>query len=138
MNYHDVLAALGVSSAHPGGFALSTAWIEAFDWSSIERVLDIGCGTGKTACTIAQYAPAVSIVGIDIRDMMIHKARQRASELHVDNKTSFIVADAHQMDFVDQSFDLIIMESVSVFLQIEKAIQEVYRNLKYGGRVIDI
>lgn len=51
-------------------------------------MLDIGCGSGNTACLIAtQYGSHV--VGIDISEVMISKARERAIKEGVADKVEF-------------------------------------------------
>jgi SAM-dependent methyltransferase len=71
-----------------------------------ERVLDLGCGTGRTTLRLAErVAPGGQAVGVDITEEMVARARRHAalaSGLHVE----FVVADVVQaLDFGPDRFD---------------------------------
>ena len=135
MDYHDVLAAFGAGSAHPGGFRDTLFWLDRLQLSPTMRVLEVGCGTGRTACTI-QEKFGVQVVGVDIRPLMIEKAKKRAMALSLD--TEFVLSeDPNGLPFSDQSFDLIVAESVTIFNKIEDLIKEYFRVLRTSGVVID-
>ncbi len=46
------------------------------------RVLDVGCGTGNLAVSLALDHPGVSVTGIDFSPGMISAAREKRSEEH--------------------------------------------------------
>jgi ubiquinone/menaquinone biosynthesis C-methylase UbiE len=138
MNYHDALAKLGVGTAHPGGIQTTQAWTERIHWDSLNRVLEIGCGTGRTACLLAKQHDHLRVVGVDIRELMIDKARKRARLHKLDDRVLFVATDAHQLPFEDHTFDLIYMESVGVFMDTNRLYQEVARVVKPGGTVVAI
>ena len=76
--------------------------------SSIQRVLDIGCGPGGWIFQAAHQYPTMSFVGIDISKKMIQYAQQEAIQNHLTERTDFHVMDALRMlEFPDQSFDLV-------------------------------
>ena len=70
-----------------------------------ERVLDLGCGTGRTTLRLAErVAPGGEAVGVDITEEMVARARGHAalaSGLHVE----FVVADVQAHDFGPDRFD---------------------------------
>lgn len=72
--------------------------------------LDVGCGAGLTACEIAK-SYGLYVMGIDISEIMIVKAKKKAKRQNVEDKVEFRVADAYQLPFDDASFDVAI-ESV--------------------------
>lgn len=135
MDYHDALAVLGVGSAHPGGMESTFHWMNAIpiqkDWS----VLDIGCGTGRTACQIAKSF-GCKTTAIDIRPKMIQMAKKRSILEHI--KVDFFTGDAEHLSFSANQFDLVITESVNVFLDSQKAISEYIKVLKPGGIYVDV
>lgn len=134
MDYHDTLAMFGVGSAHPGGFAATAHWMDDLRVSPGTRVLEVGCGTGRTACTLAgRYGAAVT--GIDIRPQMIDKARARAKSLGL--TVDFLVSKRGALPFLDASFDGLVAESVTVFNPIGRMLREYLRTLKPGGWFLD-
>jgi SAM-dependent methyltransferase len=72
-----------------------------------ERVLDVGCGCGQTALELAQRVdPSGSVMGIDISQPMLARARERQNELGIKN-LEFLHADAQTYAFEHARFDLI-------------------------------
>ncbi len=135
MDYHDVLAAFGAGSAHPGGFKGTSFWMDRLQLKEGTQVLEVGCGTGRTACALAQKFH-VKVIGIDIRQAMVEKAMKRAQMMSLD--PIFILTDhPNVLPFPDQSFDLVVAESVTVFNQIEALVSEYYRVLRPSGQLID-
>ncbi|WP_445480221.1 class I SAM-dependent methyltransferase [Lysinibacillus irui] len=134
-NYLQFLAELGVGGAHPGGINLSKA---LFKHENIQRgldILDVGCGTGQTAAYLASYYQA-NVTGIDIHPLMIEKARQRMQKAHL--AVNLIEGSIEQTPIEKESFDFILAESVLAFVNQKRALQEIYRLLKKGGRFIAI
>jgi ubiquinone/menaquinone biosynthesis C-methylase UbiE len=71
------------------------------------RVLDIACGAGEPAISIAQLlAGSGDVVGIDISPSPLKIAAERATQRGLPNIT-FQQADAHELPFPDNSFDRI-------------------------------
>lgn len=136
MNYFELLAWLGIGSSHPGGFPATLQNLQSIEILPEEYVLDAGCGTGLTACYVAKTTGS-KIIGIDINPEMIEKAAQRAAAEGVSHLIEFKVADVHHLPFADQTFDWVIAESVTVFLDKAKVYREFYRVLKPEGRIAD-
>ncbi len=68
------------------------------------RILDIGCGTGRHAVELARRG--YSVVGIDLSESMLAKARAKAEGCGA--QAEFLRADARRLQF-HQEFDLAIM-----------------------------
>jgi SAM-dependent methyltransferase len=72
-----------------------------------EQVLDVGCGCGQTALELAQRVGAGgSVLGIDISQPMLTRARERQHELGIKN-LELLHADAQTYPFERERFDLI-------------------------------
>jgi len=72
-----------------------------------EQVLDVGCGCGQTSLELAQRVSASgSVVGIDISQPMLARARERRDELGLKN-LAFLHADAQTHQFERECVDLL-------------------------------
>ncbi|WP_201008027.1 class I SAM-dependent methyltransferase [Paenibacillus glycanilyticus] len=133
MDYHSLLARLGEGSAHPGGFQATKELIGQIHFPRGTKVLEVGCGTGRTACYLASLG--CSVTAIDRNENMIQKAVYRAkiSELPV----RILQADAASMPFADETFDAVFTESVTAFTEGSSAISEYWRVLKPKGVLYD-
>lgn len=102
-----------------------------------DHVLDVGTGPGVAARKAAQcVAPNGSVVGIDLSEGMIDTA-ERSVENWQNKPPSFRVMDAESLDFPDTSFDAVIsLSAVRHFPDIVRAISEMWRVLKPGGRIV--
>jgi len=79
-------------------------------------VLDLGCGVGITPCNTSK-AQGCRIVGVDLRESLIDRARERARRLGLEDRVEFRVADAQRLPFEDNSFDVVMAESVLAFVE---------------------
>lgn len=133
MDYHDMLAHLGVGSAHPGGFAATINFLSHYPIASGSKVLEVGCGTGRTSCYLAKEGAEVT--GLDVRPKMLEKAKLRAEKEGV--KIDWVEGDIHRLPFDSGSFDAVFAESVTVFGDIEKVLKEYNRVLTPDGELFD-
>jgi SAM-dependent methyltransferase len=101
-----------------------------------ERVLDVGCGAGTDSLVAAQMvAPDGRITGIDMTPQMLAKARRAAEEMGLDN-VEFVEAEAEQLPFPDESFDVIVSNGVIDLIPDKDAVfSEFLRVLRPGGRI---
>lgn len=109
---------------------------EVLKWSEIqqaEKILDVGCGIGGSSLYLAQKYNATA-TGITLSPVQAARAKERAAIAQMSEKTEFLVADALQMPFADNSFDLVwSMESGEHMADKEQFLKECYRVLKPGG-----
>jgi ubiquinone/menaquinone biosynthesis C-methylase UbiE len=100
------------------------------------RVLDLASGTGEPALSLAQaVGPEGRVVGTDLVPEMLEAARENAAALGLSNM-EFRVADAEHLPFSDGAFDRVTCRfGIMFFPDIAKAMAEIRRVLKPGGRV---
>lgn len=98
-----------------------------------ERVIDVGCGCGATSIDFArQVAPGGEVVGIDVSELMLARARERAAGLPV----RFVRADATVHPAEPGSADLIVSRfGVMFFADPTAAFANLRRGLRPGGRI---
>jgi len=103
------------------------------------RVLDVGCGNGWATRLMAQQASAGRVVGIDISDAMVELARESSTAFH---NVEFREASAEKLPFGEEEFmHVFSMESLYYYSDILRALKEIRRVLKSGGKfacVVDL
>ncbi len=90
------------------------------------KILDIGCGTGKNLEMLAAFGQTW---GIDASAEALRFCRRRRLP-HVS------VQSAIKTNFADQSFDLVTMLDVLEHIDERRALKEAYRILKPGGKIL--
>lgn len=101
-----------------------------------ETVVDIGCGAGVDSILAARkVGPSRRVVGVDMTEEMVAKARQNAVAAGVAN-AEFHAAEADSLPAGDGSVDVAISNGVfNLCLDKPKMLAEVFRVLRPGGRV---
>ena len=98
------------------------------------RILEVGVGTG---ISLPGYSPQNRIIGIDLSEAMLRKARRRVAELALTNVEKLEVMDAEHLSFADASFDVVVATHViSTVPNPEAALDECARTLRPGGEMI--
>lgn len=101
------------------------------------RVLDIGCGTGRHSINLAKRG--YRMVGIDISEKMLQRARANAEKLNAD--VNFLHGDARNLSYVE-SFNHAIMICEGGFSLMEsdemnfQILSNAYRAIKQQGKFI--
>ncbi len=99
------------------------------------RVLDVGCGAGGKTCYYAELG-AAHVWGIDISPDNLERAEAFVSEKNLTDHCTFVRADAADMPFSDEEFDVIIMNDTFEHLQRPGlTLEECRRVLRPGGRL---
>lgn len=98
------------------------------------RILEVGVGTG---ISLPGYSPHNRIVGIDLSDAMLRKARQRVETMGLGNVERLEVMDAEHLSFPDASFDVAVAHYViSTVPDPESALDELARMVRPGGEIV--
>ena len=134
VGYYDTLANMGVPYFHWGGTRATDDLMSLCEINGNKKALVVGCGTGYSACYIANKY-GCRVVGIDIAPAMVAKAGQRAERMALGDKVEFRLGDAQGLEFGDATFDIVIAEFVTVFLDKERALREYVRVTRPGGYV---
>jgi ubiquinone/menaquinone biosynthesis C-methylase UbiE len=99
------------------------------------RLLDVGCGTGRLIRFVKEAFPRLPVAGLDLSPAYIGEARRHLSPY----EASFEAANAEAMPFAEDSFDL--LTTVYLFHEVPPPVRrtiarEFARVLKPGGRLI--
>jgi phosphatidylethanolamine/phosphatidyl-N-methylethanolamine N-methyltransferase len=98
------------------------------------RILEVGVGTG---ISLPGYSPHNRIVGIDLSEGMLKKARARVAALGLGNVERLEVMDAEHLAFPDASFDVVVAHYVvSTVPNPEAVLDELARTVRPGGEII--
>jgi len=117
--------------------ALFVSWTERIlDEASIkpgDRILDVACGTGIVARTAIKHTGSngTSVTGLDPNPGMLAVAES------ISSGSEWKEGVAEELPFGDDSFDVVVSQFGLMFFQDRPAaLQEMYRVLKPGGRLI--
>jgi arsenite methyltransferase len=123
---------LPLESLHPGGLKTTEELADLCRIAKGTRVLDLACGTGESACLLAERYGA-RVIGLDLADRMLARARKKARARGLD--IAFARADLQRLPFAEATFDAAICECTLCLCDKERALAEMARVVRRGGRV---
>ncbi len=133
-DYFHFQSQIGLTK-HGGGFNATKDLLALCGVRDGQHILDVGCGAGITTSYIAREYDC-HVTGVDIFDEMVARAREQAERVGVADRTEFRVADALDLPFDDDTFDVTLCESVTAFSGDKpRSLREVVRVTKPGGYV---
>jgi ubiquinone/menaquinone biosynthesis C-methylase UbiE len=98
-----------------------------------KSVLEIGCGIGIDAAEFARHGAQLTALDLSPKNIELAKKYFAYNKL----KGTFIVGNAEEMCFDDNTFDVVVAIGVFIYTpDTQKAIDEVLRVLKPGGEFI--
>ena len=114
-------------------FGQDRAWrkvvAKAVDPKRGQRILDLAAGTGTSS--MAFLRDGVEVIASDFSEGMLAEGRKRHPELE------FVFADATNLPFKDAEFDAVTISfGLRNVVDVDKALAEMYRVAKPGGRIV--
>jgi SAM-dependent methyltransferase len=103
---------------------------------SVERVLDVGCGAGQTTRDAARAAVAGSVLGVDVSERLLERARERTAAEGLHNVT-YELGDAQIHPFAPEQFDVVISRFGTMFFgDPVAAFSNIARGLRSEARLV--
>jgi ubiquinone/menaquinone biosynthesis C-methylase UbiE len=99
------------------------------------RILDIGCGSGIPTIELARLSKG-EIIGIDIDQAALDELSEKAQKLGISNRVKAINCSLFELDFPEESFDIIWAEGAIAPIGFERALKEWGRVLKINGNMV--
>lgn len=119
-----------------GYVRLLRSFFDEIDLQPGEQVLDVGCGSGVVDRWLAQWTKGQNpILGIDINDYLLQEARALAQSAGVEHIVHFAPGNAEAIPFPANHFDVVISTTVLEEVDADKALAELVRVTKPGGRI---
>ncbi|ELU07827.1 hypothetical protein CAPTEDRAFT_193200 [Capitella teleta] len=98
-----------------------------------ETVLDIGCGIGGPARSIAAFSEC-KVIGLNCNEYQIKRAEFRTRRIGLQNQCSFVKGDFNDIPFPCETFKRVYaVEATCHAVTLEQVYSEVFRVLKPGG-----
>lgn len=130
------MAVIGKRVIHPGGHRSTEEMFRFSHFQPSQRVLDVGCGVGTTAIEIAARF-GCHVTAIDIDPLMLTRAQTNIRTARQDKYVTVEKGDIQALQFSDNTFDCVIIEAVTMFVDRPRAAHEVVRVCRPGGHVLD-
>jgi phosphatidylethanolamine/phosphatidyl-N-methylethanolamine N-methyltransferase len=98
------------------------------------RILEVGVGTG---ISLSQYARVHRLVGVDLSEPMLRKAKERVVVHRLANVEALAVMDASRLALPDAAFDAVVAQYVITAVpDPETTLDEFTRVIKPGGEIV--
>lgn len=100
------------------------------------HILDLGCGVGKNAIPIAQTLQQHGeITCVDILSAAISSLEKNAQQYGVSTYVHGISSPIETFQIIENLYDLILANSVLMFLENKKKVADVLQNMKNGSKL---
>ena len=99
------------------------------------RILDIGCGSGVPTIELARLSNG-QIVGLEIDQALLNKLMRKIEKAGLSDRIKTVRCSMFELDFPDESFDIIWSEGSIFKIGFEKGLKEWRRFLKPNGFLV--
>jgi ubiquinone/menaquinone biosynthesis C-methylase UbiE len=103
------------------------------DIQPVDRILDLGCGTGWASRRMARIATSGEVVGLDVADEMLRRAEQSSSAFR---NVRYAWGSAENIPEADNAFNKVLsVESFYYYAEQGKALDELRRMMTPGAKL---
>ncbi|MGH9779867.1 MAG: class I SAM-dependent methyltransferase [Candidatus Acidiferrales bacterium] len=111
--------------------AIAAGMLAQMEFAPDDKILDVGCGAGWLCGVLADKVPKGQVVGMDVADEMVRRARQRHAERP---NLMFIIAGVKDIPWDENFFNKIVsIESAYYWPDPGQGMREMFRVLQPGG-----
>jgi SAM-dependent methyltransferase len=120
------------------GHAALTAWgLGSLRIGKNARVLDVGCGGGRTIAALSDLAPSGRVSGIDYSAASVAVSRQTNAARVADGRVDVQPATVSKLPFEASTFDVVTaVETHYYWPELPRDVKEILRVLKPGGQLM--
>lgn len=112
-------------------------FIKHANLDNCNRVLDVGCGWGRTIIGIKNEFPQLEVVGVDLIPSLLRLGKDTVKKETNAKNVYFLQGDAQKLSFAESSFDAVLSSRVLQYvIDPYKAILEFKRVVKNKGRIV--
>ena len=98
-------------------------------------ILDVGCGSGIPTMELARLSNG-QIMGLDINQPLLDRLTRKSEEAGLSDRVKTVKSSMFDMDFPDESFDIIWAEGSISIIGFERGLREWRRFLKSNGFLV--
>ncbi len=132
---YTFLAVIGKRVIHPGGRRSTEELFSLATLQAGQKALDVGCGVATTAIQMARRF-RVAVTAVDISPLMLERARSNVRRASLERDIEVEQGDILGLRFADGTFDRVIAEAVTMFVDRQRAARELVRVCRPGGMVL--
>jgi len=132
---YSFMAVIGKRVIHPGGRRSTEELFNLARLQAGQKALDVGCGVGTTAIQMARRFGA-AVTAIDISPIMLERARRNVQRVGLERNIEIEHGDILALRFADNTFDRVIAEAVTMFVDRQRAAKELVRVCRPNGMVL--
>jgi len=101
------------------------------------RVLDVGCGGGRTMDKLVDLTEEGCVFGVDYSKDMVKFSKKINREHIAEGQIHLLQGSVQKLSFLDHIFDLVVgVETYYFWGNLSEAFREVHNVLKTGGRLL--
>jgi ubiquinone/menaquinone biosynthesis C-methylase UbiE len=97
-------------------------------------IVDIGCGNGMISIFFA--LKGAKVIGVDIEEDELKKARKAALDLNLKDECEFFQGSAESIPIDSGSIDIVFSRSTIQYMKRQAALEEYIRIIKPGGTLV--
>ena len=102
-----------------------------------QQILDVGCGLGGAAISLAKNHHASHVDAVDIDDNLIRRASELIETANLNDRITLKHINGGPLPYASNQFDVVYLTATSCHLQdLDGLFSEIYRVLRYGGWLV--
>ena len=99
------------------------------------RILDVGCGSGVPTMELARLSNG-QIIGLDVNQPSLDRLTRKIEKAGISNRVKVMECSIFDMEFPNESFDVIWAEGSIHVVSFERALKEWWQFLKPNGFLV--